>query len=38
MATAKDFVPAGPYNISFGGMRNPRSLKATDPFNMTSFD
>lgn len=38
MALAKDFVPAGPYSMSFGGMRNPRSLRPTDPFTMSSFD
>jgi len=35
---AKDLIPAGPYSLSFGGMRNPRSLRPTDPFNMSSFD
>jgi len=38
LALAKDFVPAGPYKISFGGMRNPRSLRPTEPFNMSSYD
>jgi len=31
-------LAAGPFEITFGGVKNPRSFKPTDLFEINSFD